>query len=122
MLNAKQKGKHLIYVAGPYTSDPKGNVETAISICHVLMDLGFYPYCPHLSHFMHLQRERPYEDWMELDFEWLKVCDGVLRIPGKSSGADREILLAHEKDIPVFWSIPDIEDYFEERPTRLDRL
>jgi hypothetical protein len=45
---------------------------------------------------------------MKQDFEWLKCCDAVLRLPGESTGADREVALAKELGIPVYYSIADI--------------
>jgi hypothetical protein len=38
-------------------------------------------------------------------------CDCVLRLPGESSGADAEISLAQEHDIPVFYSIEDVTNW-----------
>ena len=46
-----------------------------------------------------------YERWMELDFEWLDCCQALIRLPGDSAGADREIDYAHSHGIPVFHSL-----------------
>ena len=37
------------------------------------------------------------------DFEQVARCDLVVRLPGGSSGADRECALAHRLGIPVVW-------------------
>ena len=95
-----------VYVAGPYTKgDVAVNVRKAMLVAHELMHDGYAPYCPHLSHFLHLQESRPYEDWINLDKEWLKVCDAVLRFEGESKGADMEVKLAEELGMPVFYDI-----------------
>jgi hypothetical protein len=39
---------------------------------------------------------------MRMDFDWLRACDVLLRLPGESSGADREAALAREFGIAVF--------------------
>ncbi len=92
----------IIYIAGPYTKgDVAENVARAIAIGHEIMDLGHTPYVPHLSHFMHLQRQRRYEDWMRVDFELIKRCDVLVRIEGESAGSDAEIDLANQLEIPV---------------------
>lgn len=95
-----------IYIAGPYTiGDVAENVSKAMQTAHSLMDYGMAPFCPHLSHYLHLQRQRKYSDWIELDAEFVKVCDALLRLPGKSVGADMEVAQAKELGIPVFDSL-----------------
>lgn len=98
-----------IYVAGPYTKgDPCVNTHAAIAAGNRLMDAGFAPFVPHLSHFWHTVTPRPYEDWMSLDMRWVEVADAVLRLPGESSGADREVQHAESLGIPVFHSIDEL--------------
>ena len=92
-----------IFIAGPYTKgDVAQNVRAAIDAADRLIEAGHVPFVPHLSHFQHLVHPRPYEDWIRLDKEWLKVCDAVVRLPGESPGADRETALARELKISVF--------------------
>lgn len=97
-----------IFISGPYSSDPAVNVPLAIDAMHALMDAGFAPMCPHLTHFAHLQRERPYREWMALDAAWLRVSEAVVRLPGMSPGADEECALARSLGIPVFGSAEEI--------------
>ena len=80
---------------------------------HKLRDEGFSPYCPHLTHFLHLHRQRPYEDWLEFDNEWLDLCDAFLRLPGDSNGADKEEALAHSFNMPVFTSLKALLTHYE---------
>jgi hypothetical protein len=85
------KRKIRIYVAGPYsTGDPVTNTKRAIDAGNVLLDAGFIPFIPHLTMFWHLMHPHEYETWLAYDFEWLDTCDAFLRLPGESSGADRE--------------------------------
>jgi len=100
-----------IYVAGPYTKgDVAINVRAAIYAAdYVTSVLGHVAFCPHLTHFWHVIQ--PHEDinfWYTYDIEWLKVCDAILRLKGESVGADREVEIAQELGLQVFWSIFDI--------------
>lgn len=93
-----------VYIASPYTKgDVAVNVRTQLEMANKLMDLGFAPFAPLYSHFQHMAFPRPYEDWINIDLEWVKVCDAVLRLPGESKGADGEVLYAHDLNIPVFY-------------------
>ena len=93
----------LVYIAGPYTSpDPVMNTKLAVEAFHRILDAGHAAYCPHLSHFADQQTPRPYEDWMALDFEIIQRCDMVLRLPGDSTGADREVAFAQQHNIPAW--------------------
>ena len=81
-----------IYVAGPYTKgDVAVNVQTALAVGTLLLNEGFNPFIPHLSHFWHLVYHQPYEKWLEYDMVWLRECDAVVRIYGESNGADKEV-------------------------------
>lgn len=113
----------LIYVAGPYShGDVAANVARAIQVGHEVMDAGHAPIVPHLSHFSHLQRQRPYEEWLKMDFELLKVCECLLRLEGVSSGADREVTLANERGIPIVWQDGDKWKYGNDRGRLLSML
>lgn len=75
---------------------------------------GAAPYCPHWSIFQDMLFHREYEDWMTLDFEIIKRCDALIRMNGKSDGADREVDLATELGIPVFYNYPDVVVFIKE--------
>jgi hypothetical protein len=92
----------VIYIAGPYTAgDPAANVHRAVDIAHYLMDHGLaWPLVPHLSHLWHLIAPRPYADWIALDFALLERCDGLIRLPGVSTGADGETDWCTEHGVP----------------------
>ena len=84
-----------VYVAGPITQgDSATNLRRAVYIADRLRDLGHAPYVPHLCGQWELMHPHAYEDWMELGMVWLRQCEALYRIPGKSPGADREVALA----------------------------
>lgn len=92
-----------VYVAGPYTSDPVANTEFAIEVGQHLLELGYAPFVPHLTHFWHERFSNDWQTWMELDLPWVAKADIVVRLPGESSGADREVELAGSLGIPVYY-------------------
>lgn len=94
--------KLFIYIAGPYTyPDPCVNTNHAIHAGQAIMDAGHVPFVPHLNHLWHTVIPNPYETWMAYDHDWISKCDMMLRIPGKSLGADRDVQRANELGIPV---------------------
>lgn len=104
-----------VYLAGPYSKgDVEANVASAIDAWHTLHDLGFSPFCPHLTHYLHLRKPLDYEACMTWDFEWLSQCEAVYRLPGESPGADRESRFAEDRGIPVFTSIKKLAEFFQE--------
>lgn len=109
----KQK-KKIVYIASPYTiGDHAINVKRQIDMVDILMSAGFVPFAPLYSHFQHMVHPRPYEDWMEMDFIWISVCDCVLRLDGVSKGADDEVAHAIELDKPVFYSMDALIEYYK---------
>lgn len=93
-----------VYVAGPYTSDPRANTEFAIEVGQHLLELGYAPLVPHLTHFWHQRFTNDWQTWMELDLPWVAQADLVVRLPGSSVGADRELEVAAAHGIPIyFW-------------------
>jgi Domain of unknown function (DUF4406) len=77
-----------------------------------LADLGFAPFVPHFTHFWHILYPRPYEFWLALDNQFLPDCDAVLRLPGESSGADKEVALAEQLGLPIFYQIATLDAHF----------
>ena len=103
-----------VYIAAPYTKgDVAKNVRLAMRYWHELaVDGRFAPFCPHLSHFLHLHRPQPWEFWIEQDLAWLEVCDAVLRLAGESAGADKEAEHARSLGIPVFEDLHVLSCHF----------
>jgi len=65
------------------------------------MLLGHHPFVPHLFDLVDPRDELGYERWMALDLDWLSRCDALVRLPGASPGADREVAAAGRLGIPV---------------------
>lgn len=104
----------VVYIASPYTiGDIAINVKRQIDTANILIDLGYCPIAPLLSHFQHLVHPRPYEDWVKIDNELVLRSDIVLRLHGESKGADAEVKLAILNNIPVVSSIEEIERLFK---------
>ncbi len=92
----------LIYIASPYTlGDVAENVAIQMNAAHKIMNMGHCPIVPLLSHYLHIHRQRPYKDWLEMDLAIIPRVDILLRLPGKSKGADKEVALANNLNIPV---------------------
>lgn len=93
-----------LYVAGPYTNpDPVLNTHRAIRVATWLREnTRWVPVLPHVTLVWHLVTPRPIEFWYDLDIEHMLRCDAVLRLPGASTGADREVAVAREHELPVF--------------------
>ena len=67
-----------VYIASPYTlGDQLENVNVQMDMYSELMDLGFIPFAPLYSHYIHERHEKSYDAWMEVDYEWIDVCDCV---------------------------------------------
>lgn len=98
----------VVYVAGPYSSDPAAGANAAALAAHALLDAGHYPVVPHLSLLLDLVRHRPYEEWLRHDFALLRRCDALLRLPGHSPGADREVQEAERLGVSVVHSIEEL--------------
>jgi hypothetical protein len=98
-----------IYIAGPYTKgDVAVNVRAAILAADYLRAMGHTPFIPHLTHFWHLVSPHEIDYWYRYDLEWLESCDAVLRLPGESVGADREVERARELGLPVYLGLGSV--------------
>lgn len=97
------KGDH-VYLAGPMTSAPYAGVTLAVQAAERLRKQGYIPVVPQLSAlWAMIGTSATYEEWLAYDFALIDRCDCVLRLPGASSGADREVEYAKEHEIPVFY-------------------
>lgn len=102
----RKRHRTRVYVAGPY-SDPdphkvEANVSRAIAAGQVLAEAGYAPLVPHLTHYWHLQHPNEYAMWLAIDMPWLLAAHYVVRLVGKSGGADGEVLAARHAGIPVY--------------------
>jgi hypothetical protein len=113
-----------VYIASAYTKgDQAMNTKFQIDIFNILLDLGFCPIVPLVSHFLHLVHPRPYEDWIKYDNALLPLYDCCLKfehIP--SSGADGEEEQFLQMGKRVFKDIFDLCEYYGHAPTSTDIL
>lgn len=105
-----------VYVAGPITSSGSyvENVREGIRFGNCLRTDGFIPFVPHLSELWNLVALVSWEEWMYYDKEWLRACDALYRLPGKSKGAAREVRFANKLGIPVFTSYKKLVEWKNE--------
>ena len=102
-----------VYIASPYNiGDHLENTLKQFAMADILLDLGYLPYPPLWTHYWNEVSSKTHEQWLEMDKEWILRCDCLLRLPGKSAGADEEVEFAKENDIPVFWSVTELETYY----------
>lgn len=99
-----------VFISGPYTlGDVEQNVKKAMDLANDLIESGYAPFCSHLTHFLNNNNFQPYEKWLEIDNTFLEVCHAVIRIPGESKGADKEVSLAEKLGIPVFYDLEELK-------------
>lgn len=91
-----------VYIAAPYSSNPVEGTRRALYIGDRLLSHGFIPFIPHLSLFWDLIYPHPVEHWYEYDLEWLRQCHELIRLPGESKGADREVIQALSMGLKVW--------------------
>jgi len=100
-----------VYISGPYSNGDCGeNVRVAMTVGDILMRAGFVPFIPHLAHFWHISFPHTYDEWLDWDLAWLSTCDCMLRLPGQSPGADKEVAMARALRIPVYYSVEEVID------------
>ena len=101
-----------IYIASPYSNGNKEElVKLQIDAASILLQLGFSPYWPLATHYVATLTDiDPNFPWLDIDKEWIKLCDLVVRLHPKdikgneisSVGADFEEKCANEFGIPLF--------------------
>lgn len=117
-----------VYVAGAITPYPSehpvlgflGNIKRGVRASLDVLLAGLVPFSPFLDfqYWFYLRNGENITEKMikDLSMAWLEVSDAVLVLPKwrKSGGTKLEIARAKELDIPVFYSLEDIQDYNED--------
>ena len=99
----------IVYIASPYTEgDHMENVCRQIDAADEIRDAGHLPYAPLLSHFWHVLIPHDYLYWTEMGLEWVRKADALVRLPGKSVGADAEVAEALRLGIPVYYDVESL--------------
>lgn len=100
-----------VYIAGPITiGDTHRHVHVAMGTWRWLFDRGCTPICPHWSALQQMAFPMDLDRWLEYDLRLLSACDALLRLPGESKGADREVEFARDHGIPVFDRVDHMMD------------
>jgi hypothetical protein len=101
----------LVYVAGPLTLGLAWrNVADACRAATQLTMQGFVPFVPHLCTLWDQIAPIGERTAMRYDLVWLSKCDAMLRLPGRSRGADTEEAFAKLRSIPVFYDVETLLD------------
>lgn len=105
--------KYRIYIAGPMSQGDKiENLTQAMKAFRKLAKKGFAPLCPQLTFFAEPFLPLDHKGWLSIDLPWVSVAHAVLRLPGKSVGADMEVAQAQKQALPIYTSIKKLcEDF-----------
>ena len=115
----------LVYVAGPVSSDPWGCVQPAVRLMAPMLDVGLVPVIPQLSVLAELVNPGAldYEQWLDYDIQLIRHCSGLIRLPGESPGADREVAYARRQESIAFVHVwADIPEHPEARLAQMANL
>jgi hypothetical protein len=93
------------------------NYRAALAAANELMNKGYAPVQPMLSWHFDALYPQTFETWMSVDFAFISTCDCLLRISGKSEGADLEMDYAVRHEIPVY---TDIFELYNEMPSEVE--
>lgn len=112
----------VIYIASPYTlGDQAQNVAIQKDAAHTILDWGHCPIAPLLTHYLHIRRQRPWDEWMKMDLTLVKKSDLLLRLPGESRGADMEVAHAKDQGIPVAFGWVELSNLLHPDVNPLDK-
>lgn len=125
MNEQQRKGDKIIrvYVAGPYSADNVldvlKNIGHGQKVCGELFQLGFAPFCPwhDKSYVIDFYTEDfTVKQFYDYSIAWLRVSDCMLLIGDweNSKGTLTEKKIAEGMDIPIFGSIKNLVEYYDE--------
>ncbi len=106
-----------VYVAGPITQgDTLLNIRNGIKAGTALVRCGYVPYIPFNDFIQYMLDPEvlDYETILKQDLAWIERCDALLRLPGESPGADREVAHAIKHGLLVTTDIDYIDEANEE--------
>ena len=107
----------IIYVASPYGrrinlrhKTREENVWRSIEAGRQLLLKGHTPFLPLLYHFVHADwNKTPREDiWHNICLVWMYKCEAVLRLEGRSIGADDEVAKAKVAGLKIYYDIDEV--------------
>jgi hypothetical protein len=98
----------MVYVAGPMTLGIReDNIAKAINVGSELIKAGWAAFLPQLSYYWTDVHPYTWEEWLAYDFCIITQCVSIVRIQGKSKGADAEEEFAKTLNIPVYYSVEE---------------
>ncbi len=106
----------VIYIAGKYTaSNEKGkkkNIKDAETVSKQVWKRGMAAICPHLNT-KNWDKLIDADEFLEGYFSIVKKCDAVLMLNGwkYSEGAKAEHWLATTYNVPVFYSVSELDSW-----------
>lgn len=104
----------LYYLAHPYSAGTARvriqNVENCITIVNKLLDMGYYVYAPIvMTHPLHLEKDRSWEEWIAFDTIFMDKCDGLILSgnwrDSRGCKLERDYFLEQKKEILEFATI-----------------
>lgn len=110
----------LILIAGPYRSGTNGdpdliaqNLARLEEVSGPIFRLGHVPMIGEWVALPILRTLEPGDSgegdvMYETAHRLLQHCDAVLRLPGESSGADKDVEIAQQRGLPVYRSLEEI--------------
>jgi hypothetical protein len=114
MSRRRRKPSPRVYISSPYSGGNKDeNVQRAEEAWHTLLANGYNPFCPHLTHFLYELKPLAYKHWLKYNLSWLDQCEALLRLPGKSKGADDEVAYAQLQGIKIFFGIEELDAHYK---------
>lgn len=105
----------LVFISSPYSAEydweVTENVKKAMEAARKLLEEGFYPYCPHLNHYLDSYckeqgNEFPYDLWVDHGIAFLGCCDAIIYL-GYSNGCNKELAYAIENGLSVYFSVEE---------------
>ena len=108
-----------IYIAGKitdYGNAMLNNIHKFFIMDRQLIDIGFATYNPGKDFLGGVMfGDYTYDMYFENNIEFMKVCDGIIMLDNweESAGAKREMELARELNIPIFFNVPALVKHFE---------
>jgi hypothetical protein len=107
-----------IYLAGPIgpAQGREERIAEAIGWAERLRKLGLAVFVPHCFAGWYQSFDLTYDECMALDAVWLRQCEALFRMPGRSPGADKEVLLARELGLPVFTDVEALRHWMSGAP------
>jgi len=110
-----------VYVAGPYSAnnviDVLKNIGRGEKVCAELFKFGFAPFCPwHDKSYVtdNCDIDLDVKQFYDYSIEWLSVSDCMIVIDIVSSkGTMNEIQFAKDNNIPIFFSIKKLLNYYK---------